>query len=242
LIDIHSHILPGIDDGPEDMDTALKMITLAWENGTKSIIATPHFIYGERGCEASIREIENACAALVKKASEKGIGIDIHPGAEVFITPDLPELLDENIICTLNNSLYVLVELPLSSIPLYTQDVVLKLIVKGYVPVLAHPERNREIIENPGIVEAYIRSGVLIQVNSSSLKGLYGRAEKNTALNLIKQGMVHFVASDAHTINGRNTILYDTMRFVASKVGEEKAKELFINNGQAVIENRKIQI
>jgi protein-tyrosine phosphatase len=79
-------------------------------------------------------------------------------------------------------------------------------------------------------------------VNSSSLKGLYGKDEKNTALNLIKQDMVHFIASDAHTINGRNTILYDIMRFVVLEVGEEKAKELFIQNGQAVIENRKIEM
>jgi protein-tyrosine phosphatase len=106
LVDIHSHILPGIDDGPSDMDMAIKMIRLAWENGTKSIIATPHFIYREKGYEISRQDIKNSCLELTEYVRKEGIEIDIHPGSEVFITPYLPELIDKNLIYTLNNSSY----------------------------------------------------------------------------------------------------------------------------------------
>ncbi len=237
FVDIHSHILPGIDDGPKNMDKALEMVRFAWKNGTESIIATPHFMHGVSEYEINRQDIDNVCYKLMGKVREEGIRIKIYPGSEVFITPNLPELLKKNVIHTLNNSLYVLVELPVSSIPLYFKDVLFRLMINDYIPVLAHPERNLKVVKKPEIIREYVENGMLVQINSSSLKGLHQKNVKRAAVKLLKLGLVHFVASDAHTTKNRNAALIDVMKLVSSLIGSPKATELFETNGRKVINN-----
>lgn len=234
-VDIHSHIIPAIDDGARDEKIAVDMLRMASANGTAHIAVTPHFIAGSvENCSALIHE---RCADLQRLAYNEGIDITIHPGSEIFISPDIPELLDKGIICTLNDSSYILLELPMSGMPVYTEDILYDLQLKGLTPIIAHPERNREILKKPDILTGMVNRGILAQVNSGSITGLYGREIRRVAIKLIKMGLIHFVASDAHTCGRRSPSLETAAAIVQRKFGSDTAECLFYKNGMAILEN-----
>jgi len=237
-IDLHSHILPGIDDGARDMETSLEMLKIAERDGIRHIVATPHFIKGE--VENPAQVVLEKCEQLKQDINRENIKVDIYPGSEVYMTPEIPELLKEGRICTLNGSSYVLVELPMTAIPIYAAEVFYRLKLNGFEPILAHPERNREIAGNPNILFNFIQSGVLAQINAASLMGFYGSEVKNAAWTLLKHGMVHFAASDSHTCRGRAPRLSMPRSLVAEKMGEDTAQRLFELNGLAVLNNERI--
>ena len=237
--DIHTHILPGYDDGAPDKETAFNMLRIAAENQTGYIIATPHFIPGKS--EVLPQSISDSCNELQSVANEKGLDIKIYPGCEVFISPELPDLYDAGYISTLCNSDYILVELPMMSVPPYTEPVLYKLQLKGLIPILAHPERNMEIIVKPGILKEMINRGILAQMNTGSLTGIYGKKVNRFARWLLSEGLVHFIASDAHSTGARRPDLSMAAGFVEKEYGKEMADLLFIENGLAIIENRPVQ-
>lgn len=235
--DIHSHILPALDDGADNTDTALKMLKMAEMLGTEHIIATTHYVSGSMENDAAT--IERKTRELREAAAEAGLSISIYPGVEVFLSPDIPELIDKEIIHTLNGSSFVLVELPMDIIPVYTDDVMFRMQLKGLTPIIAHPERNAAIRRNPGILESLCDRGILAQANSGSITGLYGREVRSAVLKLIRKGMIRFVASDAHSVGGRSSAnLKKAEALVRRKFGSETAYKLFFGNGMAVIENR----
>jgi protein-tyrosine phosphatase len=234
FIDIHSHIIPGIDDGAQDKETALMMLREAAENNTGHIIATPHFISGSM--DNTIEAIVEKCRALQQDALKEGIDIMIYPGMEIFISSDIPVLIDKNVIGTLNGSEYILVELPISSIPVYTDDVLYKLQLKGLTPVIAHPERNIEIAENPGKLYSLVNRGMMVQVNAGSLIGIYGRKVKKAAINLIHEDLVHFIASDAHTCGKRSSSgLKKAAQIIERAFGSETVQMLLRSNAQDIL-------
>jgi protein-tyrosine phosphatase len=238
FIDIHSHILPGVDDGAKDMATALEMLRLAAAAGTRCIVSTPHFISdaGQYTPEIIGQEYQK----LQKVVVDEGLGIAIYPGCEVFISPDIPELYDRGILSTINGSCYMLIELPMMSVPAYTDEVLYQLQLRGLAPIIAHPERNSEISRNPGILTALLQRGMLAQVNSSSITGIYGDKVQDTAYKLIKANMAHFVASDAHTCRGRSPKLVRAAELVEKECGMDTVRRLFYENGLAVLENRDL--
>ena len=238
-IDLHTHILSGIDDGAKDTGTSLEMLNIAGGDGTGHIILTPHYIYGLVNNTAGI--VREKCLELDSMAAEEGIDVNIYPGSEVFISPEIPELAKEGVICTLNDSMYILVELPVMSIPEYAPEVLYQLKLNGYIPIIAHPERYEEVSKNPSILYDYIQRGILCQVNSTSLMGLYGRKVRETALALLRHNMAHFVSSDAHTCRGRAPKLQKARDLVAVTIGEDAAQVLFESNGFAVINNSFIE-
>ncbi len=240
FVDLHTHILPGMDDGAKDLSFSLEMLKMAEENVTGHIFVTPHYIHNELDNNTSIvREKYNE---LVSLAVEKGINVKLYPGSEVFIHHEIPELLEAGAICTLNNSSYVLIEFPMESIPVYTDEILYRMELKGYIPIIAHPERNKDIANNPNLLYDLVERGVLAQVNSTSLTGLYGSKVFQTALTLIKHRMVHFVASDAHTMSGRAPRLKKAFEIVAEREGKDTALKLFVENGMAVINNESIEV
>lgn len=197
MIDIHCHILPEIDDGAQNIEESIKMCQKAALLGVSGIVATPHMIPGEMPDD--IIELINSKVQLLKDVlAERNINIDIYSGAEIAISHDLPELLEEGKLLTINNTNYVLIELPFDKIPLYVEDVLYKLQIKGYIPIIAHPERNREIAKDIEIARKYLQKGAYFQINLSSLSGRYGKKAKLAAKSLIKNGFVHFIASDSH--------------------------------------------
>lgn len=240
MVDLHTHILPGIDDGAGDTAISFDMLRIAAASGTTCIFATPHFIPGslENDRTFVIKKYEE----LLKAAAEKTYGIKILPGSEVFISPDVPALFGEGKICTLNHSSYLLVEFPMMSIPSYAGDILYQLQLKGCCPIIAHPERNREIAANPGILYDFVRRGILSQVNSTSLTGVYGKKVRETAFTLLRHNMVHFVASDAHTCHGRSPKLARARELVEAAEGSDTAVRLFETNGLAVEKNVHIEV
>lgn len=238
FVDIHTHILPGCDDGAQDKETALDMLRIAAENRTGHMIATPHFIPGKS--QIGSQRIMETCRELQSLSDENGLNLKLFPGCEAFLSPELPDLYDVGLINTLGNSAYMLVELPMMSIPPYTDTVLYQLQLKGLKPVLAHPERNREIIKNPGILRDMIHWGIFAQINTGSLLGIHGRDVKRFAWRLLGWGMVHFIASDAHSTGIRRPNLSEAAALVEKKYGRETMQLLFHENGLALLENRPV--
>jgi len=239
VIDVHCHIIPGIDDGAKDKDIALEMCRIAQMEGTNGIIATPHYIHGAINNTSDV--INEKVAELNSWLKEHNIELEIYPGCEVFIFPELPRLVREGHICTLNNSRYILIELPMNSVPEYTKDVIYELKLSGFTPIIAHPERNSAISKDPNILHDFIIRGALAQVNATSLKGLFGKDVRDKAVELMRHNMVHLLASDAHTAGGRSPKLSRAMDVIEQKVGPEALLQI-MKNGEAVLKNQTILI
>lgn len=239
IIDLHCHVLPGIDDGAKDLETALEMCRIAQLDGISSIIATPHYIYGSMDNASHI--VQYSVAELNARLKEHDIDFSIYPGCEAFICPELPELVSSGQVCTLNNTRYILVELPMNSMPEYTTDVLYRLKLDGFIPVIAHPERNAVIRSNPELLVDLINRGMMTQVNSSSITGLFGSKIKDTALHLLSRNMMHFLASDAHTTGGRSPKLSSAMSVIQTTAGEAVLQRI-VSNGQSVLNGDVIEI
>lgn len=250
FVDIHSHIIPGIDDGAADMAEALEMLKLAANDWTRYIVATPHFTPAavrQGGATIGINGVRNTSSLIRAKTEEltaqavsKNIDIKLRPGVEVLISPDVPELLESGDICSLNGSRYLLVEFPMTIIPSYTSDILYKIQLFGLTPIIAHPERHSEVIKDMSLIGDLVDRGMLLQVNAGSLTGLFGRKIQKLAFKLIKSGLVHFVASDAHSCGGRSPELGIAAGMVEKKFGREVMQNIFYSNGLAVLEDKKI--
>lgn len=240
FVDIHSHILPEVDDGAQNLDVSINMLKIAEKYRSTHIISTPHYIHDS--INNSVNIIKEKFNTLVNKSKEAGLKINIYPGCEIFICPELPDLIENGLVSTLNNSAYVLIELPLMSIPPYTDDIFYRLQLKGYRPIIAHPERNSEIINDPNLLYDFVIRGVLTQINSNSFTGMYGNKVKDTAFTLLKHSMVHFIASDAHSARKRTPRLTKAFKLLEGMVDAGMLTKLFCENGLAVINNKDIDI
>lgn len=232
-IDIHSHIIPGIDDGAKDEIMALEMLKIAQKSGTSHIIATPHYVYGNT--RYGFDTILEKCAELNMLAASMGIKVTIYPGCEVFVTPEIIELFEQRLVGTLAGSRYMLVEFPMMSIPPYTDNTLYNLQLKGITPIIAHPERYTEIQQNSEVLKSFIDRGILVQVNSGSITGVYGRETKKAVMRIIKEGFVHFVASDAHSDNRRNPDMRKAASIIEKNFGPKMRDDLFIRNPLKII-------
>ncbi len=239
MVDIHSHILPGLDDGPENLDVSIDMARMARDNGIKDIIATPHYISYDTENDRS--RVDGKAARLLRALKNKGIDINIHPGNEVYLDASVPELLDKGTIHTLAGSRYILVEFPMTEIPHCANKVLYDIFIRGLVPIIAHPERNIALIEKPEMLIDFLNRGCLAQVNSSSITGVFGRKVKETAMLFIKHNQVHFAATDAHSCRGRSPRLKEANEIVKEHFGQEKADILFCKNGINVLKDEAIE-
>ena len=201
MIDLHSHILPGLDDGAKDLDTARDMLRISCNEGTNYICATPHYIPYES--EIDRLEYDKKWGTLNEIRAEDNSKITMVKGLEIYIHPDLPNLYKQKKIWGINDGKFILVELPMEQFPVYTADVFYELRLLGLYPILAHPERNLRIIKNHDLLYDLIEDGIYAQINSGSLLGNYGSEPKKTAMEFIKSNAVHFIGSDAHNTKSR---------------------------------------
>lgn len=239
MYDVHSHILYDVDDGSVCIDESVQMAEQAAANGIEAIIATPHYIEG-----LYVSDYQNNLSKLYRLSQEierAGIEIDIYLGNEVLITPDLTKLIKSGKVAALNNSRYVLIELPFSDIPSYTEKVLFNLEMDGYIAVLAHPERNEYIINDLNILYRFIKQGALVQINIPSIEGVYGKWVKKTALLMIKHNLVHFLGTDTHTPQKSQTAVKDTIKMLKDYYPDQ-ADNLLFNNSQCIIRNEPIKI
>jgi len=211
------------------------MLRIALKSGTRHIIATPHYVYGN--ARYGFGTIAEKCTKFNKLAKSAGIDVMIYPGCEVYINPELLELYDQRLIDTLNQSGYMLVEFPMTYIPPYADEILYKLQLRGITPIIAHPERHGVIQYNNEILENYIKRGILAEVNSGSITGLHGLAVKRTAMKLLEKGLVHFIASDAHSDRYRTPDLSKAARIVEKRFGTKTMEDLFTNNPMKLISN-----
>jgi len=201
MIDIHSHILPGIDDGSKDMEMSIKMLKLAEAKGTKTIVATPHYIWGRY--ENYYDKIFALYQELKLQAKASGINIEILLGQEVMLDQHSLKLCKEKKLRGINGTSYLLIEFPMDKLPKDAIDLIYELRLLNIRPIIAHPERYEYIYETPTAINEFIEEGCLFQINSGSLQGLFGKKIQNCAKLLVREGLVNFIASDAHSLNRR---------------------------------------
>lgn len=239
MIDIHCHLLPGLDDGAQNIEQSLELARKAVEEGIHTVIATPHCIpevYFNEG-EAVLEKVRS----LQEELRCVGIPLKVLPGMEVHLALDIPRRLGTGSALTLGNSgKYVLLEFPLSSVPSYSEQVIFEIMLKGIKPILAHPERNKEIIEEPTILYNLIDKGCLVQITSGSLIGGFGTKIQKLSSEFLKLGWVDFIASDAHHPQKRPLVLREAFNIAASIVNENEARKLVIENPQRVINGHPI--
>ncbi len=238
MIDIHCHILPDIDDGPADLQETLEMLRIAAGDGITHIVATPHYRHGEPPTAQDIREK----IALVREAMAKSsINVELMGGADIRLTYELMEGIEKNEIPTINNSGYFLLELP-DLIPPHLDGFLFEARIKGFVPVITHPERNHSLISSLEKISALRNAGALFQLTAMSVTGQLGRQIKKFTVQLLKKGYVDFIATDAHSTKRRPPLLSKAYRETEGILDKTGADRIFIDNPKAVIENREIEI
>jgi Capsular polysaccharide biosynthesis protein len=239
MIDIHSHITPGIDDGSKSIEMTEDMMKKAVSDGIDSMCITPHYIYGQLENDAMVVSKElDKLKSLSDKLNTK---INFLPGSEIFLSPEIPDLLKEKKLQTLNNGNYVLVELPMGMVPDYTDEMFFQIMLQGYIPVLAHPERNYGIDENPELLEKWKSKGVLYQINSGSIIGIFGRHVQKLSIDFIRKGYAAVVSTDCHSNRGRSPNLSKARKIAEARFGADAGEKLFEVNGLNIIQSKETE-
>lgn len=239
MIDIHAHLAPGLDDGAADEDEALELIQMALKDGVRTVIATPHIIEGRFDNDA--KSILKGIHRLRGAVDEAGLGVRLVIGAEVLLAPGVVEKYQQGVYSTLGESNYVLVEFPLQEVPPYAGDVLFRLCVAGFTPILAHPERNLRVAREPSVIYELVNKGVLVQVNAGSLTGRFGSQVRALTVLFLSHNLVHFIGSDAHSAR-RPPLLSEAVAVAAKLVGKENALRLVEENPGKILEGEEILI
>lgn len=194
--DMHSHLLPGLDDGSESVEESMEMIAEFAARGYKRLYTTPHIIhdYYPNGPDTILPALETVRAAI----KEAGLDIEIHAAAEYFLDEVFMDAIDQGKPLLTFGDRYILFETPFLNEPVYLRDVIFKLLSSGYKPILAHPERYQYLFGNWKKVEEIFDSGVLFQVNTLSFLGHYNKVSQTLAEGLVEREMVHFIGTDSH--------------------------------------------
>ncbi|GGF98631.1 tyrosine-protein phosphatase [Paenibacillus abyssi] len=236
MIDIHSHILHGMDDGPARLEDSVELAVAAVNNGVTAIIATPH--HKETFHNDAIK-VEQAVKELNFILNARGIPLYVYPGQEIRAHEKLLEDLESGKLHTLGSSSYLLIEFPSSRIPERFEDTIHELSIAGLTPIIAHPERNAEIAGRPERLAELVLAGALCQVTSHSLTGIFGRKVLRLAYTLIQRNLIHLIASDAHNLTTRPYQLLEAYNVVSSRFGLSTT-EYFKANAYAVLHNLSI--
>jgi protein-tyrosine phosphatase len=240
VIDLHTHILPGIDDGAKDIDESLAMAQIGVNDGITIMVATPHVI--SREIDNRKQNILENVGYLNKCLEEAGIKLQILPGAEYRLEPDLPRRLAAGELLTINDTgRYLLVELPAAMVSDYTGRILYDLQLQGIIPIIAHPERNVGLERNPELLQGLVSRGILAQITSTSITGQFGKSVKKTAWKLLQEGSAHLIASDAHSSHGRSPVLSLAFQELENRWGKDYARTLTYDNPRLIIEGQSVE-
>jgi protein-tyrosine phosphatase len=232
FVDIHCHMLPGIDDGAKSLDEALAMAEMAVADGIGTIVATPHQLgsHAKNTGEA----IRAAATAFQRELERRQIPLQVLPGADVRIEPDLPRKIRTGEVVSLgDHRRHVLLELP-HDVYVPLDRLLADLAATGLVGILSHPERNRGILSQPDVLRPLVERGCLLQVTAASLLGTFGSQPEKLATSLIEQGLVHFVSTDAHSTHGRPPKLRAAFDRIVELAGEDAARDVCCRHPAAV--------
>lgn len=237
FFDIHTHILPGVDDGAPDVQTAMELVEQARESGTRSIVLTPHY----RGVfkKNTPQQLREAFDAFRQTVQEAYPDMRLYLGHEVHYQSEVPERLSRGEILTMADSDYVLLEFRSASLRSQIFSAVMEMIQYGYRPIIAHAERYDAFCKDPRLAYEVAAMGALIQVNTDSILGKRGNAAKRLCRTLLKNGLVHFVGSDAHDTKDREPNLRKCYWHVRENYGAQYAASVFYQNALTIIEKAK---
>lgn len=238
MLDLHSHILPGVDDGPSTMEESLEMARLAYEDGTRTIVATPHNRdVNERSSIFAVRALVDR---LKQEIQAQSLPLKVLLGMENHIEMDTPEQVDRGLAIPIEGTHYILIELPFEFYPFYGEEVLFKLQIKGLRPIVVHPERNLAIQNNPQVLANLVQKGALAQITAGSITGALGKESQKASKELLQQNLVHIIASDGHTARGtRKPLLSAGAAAAARVVGREAARNMVEDIPQAILQDRK---
>jgi protein-tyrosine phosphatase len=233
LIDLHSHLLPGIDDGAKDLTMSLAMARMASADGISTMACTPHILPGVYNNSGPA--IRRAVARLAESIVQAGIPISLVTGADVHIAPDLDFQLRDGRALTLNNSRYLLLEPPHHVLPPRLDDLIFGLQAAGYVPILTHPERLSWLEGHYDLIGRLVSSSVLMQITAGSVMGRFGRRPRYWAERMLDEGLCHLLATDAHNTEQRPPRMADARDVVAQRLGDDEAINLVLRRPQGVL-------
>lgn len=239
MIDLHCHILPGVDDGARDWETSLEMARIAEADGIHTIVATPHHRNGMY--DNDVATIMQLTDELNERLQAANIGVKVLPGAETHYYPDFATDLKKGEVLSLNRSKYVYLELPHQQVPRYINDMAFEIVIQGYTPIIPHPERNREIRENPDLLYSLVEAGAISQVTAGSLTGYYGSEVEKFSIKLFKCNLSHLVASDGHGIKNRRPVIQDAYEELSKRIGQDFVKSI-LSNTLNILNGKELQL
>ena len=240
MFDLHSHILPGLDDGAKTIEESMKMLRAAAGDGIKGMAATPH---GKDVREAGVLGLVSEYVETLNRLSqEERLDIKIYVGMENHLTLDLPELVASGEGFPINGGPYILVELPFDSLPGYTDDVLTRLQEQGLTPLIAHPERQADIMKDPSIMGDLAGRGMLGQVTSTCILGRFGTEVRDTAEILLRKGWVHVISTDCHRPTGpRAPVMAQAVVEAGKIVGLQRARVMAADVPRSILMVRPME-
>jgi len=266
MIDLHVHILSGLDDGPRALNESIEMCRMSYRDGVRTIVATPHTLNGvylndratiltkihelnetlnkcgmqnaECGTKNSRSEIQSS--SIDSELRTPNSELRILAGADVRFCEEILLRLDRGEVTTVGDGgRFLSVEFPFQGIPYRAEDILFRLMTRGIIPIITHPERNLEISDRPKRYYEMIRMGCLGQVTAMSLTGRFGQRVRKGVEKLVKERVVHIIASDAHSINERPPVLSEAVRAAEKIVGKEEARKMVSDYPRAILEGRR---
>jgi protein-tyrosine phosphatase len=231
MIDIHHHLLFGLDDGPETIDGSLAMAEMAIEEGITHIACTPHANYRWNFDPAINAARMDALRAQLGGRVVLGSGCDFHVSYD-----NVTDAIANPTKYTLNGKNYLLIELPDFGLPPNLPETYYELRLAGMTPILTHPERNATLQKQPEKIADWLRSGMIVQITSGSLTGRFGKTAERMAYKLLDDNWVHFIATDAHDTDSRPPQIREVMAMIAKRYGAEMAERLCVTNPRAAFE------
>jgi protein-tyrosine phosphatase len=240
MIDLHNHLLPGIDDGAKQIEETLEFLRIARRDGITAVTATPHM---KPGVYDNTRAAVFEGLAKVKEAArgDEAEKVELWPGAEVYFTADVVERAKAGDLMTVaDRGKYMLLELPYQQIPMKVDDTIFQLRLLGITPIMAHPERVAYYLEDFNRVAASVRLGALTQVTGNSITGRFGSKARDFALRMLERNLIHLLASDSHDVRYRPPILSDARDAVAKLAGASVARRLVEDNPALILAGQEI--
>ncbi len=240
-VDLHTHILPDVDDGAENISEAFEMLSNAVQNGTTDIVLTPHYLTNDmRSFGLSKDEIYERFTHFKNKAYERFKDINLYLGAEVFAVNHIEKIIEEGMLISINDTKYILIEFAFDDQSLRVELIIDKLIRLGYIPLIAHPERYGFIQRNPIDILRLLNKGALLQINSMSLAGRNGRIAQEIAYSYLANNMATAVSSDCHSCYQRTPDLSEVHSFISINFSSALAEKLLYDNPKAIIQGKNI--
>lgn len=239
MVDLHSHILFQADDGPDTFEESLMMLEQAMKQGITQLVSTSHAHKG--ALNVSKEDVFDKLALLRHHIEQHNWDLKVFEGHEITISENTVARVINHDVLTLANSQYALIELPSGHLPHYTLSTFHGLLEAGYTPIIAHPERQQNMMQDADVLEQFVRSGMLAQLTTGAILGNYGKRVEQAAFNLLERQLIHVIGTDAHDLERR---AFDLQRAIAllEKRGFAEYADVLLANNEAVLLNRPVEV